>query len=390
VRIVVAHNAYQHAGGEDMVAAAEVALLRANGHEVIEYRRHNDELASIGGLAAAAGTLWSRRTVADLRRLVQQHRPQVVHAHNTFPLLSPSLFWAAAEGGVPSVLTLHNFRLLCPQAMLLRDGRHCERCVGRLPWPGVVHGCYRGSRTQTAVLAGMLTLHRAIGTFTHKVGRYIALTEASRGRFVEGGLPADRIVVKPNFVDLPAPPEHARSGLLFVGRLAPEKGVALLAEAARALPVASLRVLGGGPESARLTGTPAVEMLGPRPFDRVVDEMQRAVALLLPSQCFENFPRTLVEAFACGLPVIASRFGALAELVRDGVTGWLVDPADPSAWATAMQRALAEPARMAEMGCAARAEYEARFGPAENHRRLMQIYAEAAAATMPAAALSKL
>ena len=377
MKVLVAHNDYQQRGGEDAVVESEVALLRAHGHEVNEYRRHNDELPAIGRAHAALGTLWSARTRADLGALLRAARPDVLHVHNTFPLISPSLYWAAADCGVPVVQTLHNFRLLCPQAMLLREGRVCESCVGRLPLAGVVHGCYRGSRVQTGVLAGMLVLHRALGTWAHKVHRYIALNDFCRDKFIEGGLPAARIAVKPNFVDLPAPAALPRRGLLYVGRLAPEKGIALLARAAASLPPGSLRVAGTGPDAGLLQGLPAVVMLGAVDAAQVAQEMAQAVALVMPSLWFENFPRALVEAYACGLPVLASRLGALAGLVHDGETGRLVEPGAVQAWAQGMLAALEQPQAMAQMGSAARLIYERLYTPDVNYAQLMAIYAQA-------------
>lgn len=379
MRVVIAHNAYQQRGGEDAVVEAEAALLRNHGHEVAEYRRHNDELAGMGRGQAALGTLWSGRTRAELASLLRAVRPDVLHVHNTVPLISPSLYWAAADCGVPVVQTLHNFRLLCPQAMLLREGRVCESCVGRTPLAGVVHGCYRGSRTQTGVLAGMLVLHRAVGTWARKVHRYIALNDFCREKFIQGGLPAARIAVKPNFVDLPAPSPAPRAGLLYVGRLAPEKGIALLARAAASLPPGSLRVAGTGPDIGLLQGLPAVVLLGALDAAQVAQEMARAVALVMPSLWFENFPRTLVEAYACGLPVLASRLGALTGLVDDGQTGRLVEAAAPAAWEQAMLAALQRPEAMAAMGVAARSRYERQYTGATNHAQLIGIYGDAIA-----------
>lgn len=379
MRVLLAHNAYQQRGGEDAVVEAEAGLLRSHGHDVLDYCRHNDELAATGRLQAAVGTLWSRRTVREVGALLRSTSPDVVHVHNTFPLISPSLYWAAADCGVPVVQTLHNFRLLCPQAMLLRDGLVCESCVGRLPLPGVVHGCYRGSRAQTGVLAGMLMLHRGLGTWTNKVHRYIALNGFCRDKFIQGGLPADRIAVKPNFVDLPAPPEGPRSGLLYVGRLSHEKGIDALARAAAALPPGSLRVAGSGPAATALQGFPAVVMLGALNSAQVAQEMARALALVMPSLWYENFPRTLVEAYACGLPVLASRLGALCDLVHDGVTGLHVTAGDAVDLAVRMQWALANPLAMAQMGAAARTLYERDYTAAINHTQLIRIYQDAIA-----------
>lgn len=380
MRVLIAHNAYQHRGGEDSVVEAEISLLHAHADEVNTLFRGNNEVTGLSSMALAQDALWSRRTVGEMAQRLAAFRPDVIHVHNTFPLISPSIYWAAARAGVPVVQTLHNFRLMCLNALFLRENKVCEDCMGRLPWRGVARGCYRGSRAASTALAGMLALHRAIGTFRNKVTRYIALNEFCRGKFIEGGLPPDRIVVKPNFVDLPPPETRPREGLLFVGRLSAEKGVETLAAAMNALPGAQLRVAGDGPAAALLDGAPGVERLGSLPAAAVCDAMQVASALVLPSIWYENFPRTIVEAFACGLPVIASRIGALADIVREGEDGLLFAPGDADDLAGKMAWALAHPDEMAAMGLRARKRYEAEFSAETNYRRLIEIYDEAISA----------
>lgn len=376
-RVFVVHNKYKLDGGEDAVVRAETELLRARGHEVETYFRSNDAIDGMPAITLARETVWSARTERELAAAVARLKPDVIHVHNTFPLISPSIYWAAARLGVPVVQTLHNFRLMCLNALFLRGSQVCEDCMGRLPWRGVARACYRGSRTASAALAGMLALHRALGTFRNKVTRYIALNEFCRNKFIEGGLPAGRIVVKPNFVDLPPQAPRPRAGLLFVGRLSHEKGVATLAEAMRELPAARLRVAGDGPAAALLDGMPGVKRLGSLSSAAVCDAMQGASALVLPSISYENFPRTIVEAFACGLPVIASRIGALADIVREGEDGLLFAPGDASDLAGRLAWALAHPEEMAAMGRRARKRYEAEFSAEVNYRRLIEIYGEA-------------
>ncbi len=371
LRVLVVHNAYQQRGGEDSVVADELALLRSRGHEVELMAAHNDAIADMGRVELLGRTLWSREAGAELGERCQRFRPDLIHVHNTFPLLSPSIYWAAARAGVPVVQTLHNFRLLCPQAMLLREGKPCEDCVGRLPWRGALRACYRGSVAQSTVLAGMTALHRGIDTWRH-VARFIALSEFARGRFVAGGVPAERLRVKPNFADLALGPSDERAGLLFVGRLSPEKGLATLAAAA-----VPIEVIGVGPMAAELNAP--LQLRGAMPIDAVHARMRSALALVLPSICYENFPRTLVEAFACGLPVIASRLGAMAELIEDGVTGLHFEAGNATELAERMRWALAHPAEMAAMGRAARQVYEARYTAARNYEQLLAIYAEAVA-----------
>jgi glycosyltransferase involved in cell wall biosynthesis len=380
MRILVVHNRYLHSGGEDSVVDSEMKLLADHGHDVELYTRDNADIETMNRAALAIGTVWSRSSARMIEDRIAAFRPDILHAHNTFPLISPAAYWVAHSLAVPVVQTLHNFRLICPQAMLLRDGKVCEACVGRVPWPAVRYGCYQGSRTRTAAVASMVALHRGIGTWRGRVSRYVALNDFCRQKFIEGGLPADRIVVKPNFVA--APPcgsQRSRSGFLFVGRLSPEKGVAVLADATARTPGAALRVAGTGPAGQLLAGVSGVDMLGAVPAERVMDEMAAALALVLPSIWYENFPRTLVEAFASGLPVIASRLGAMAELIEDGRTGLLFEPGSADDLAQRLRWASAHPGRMAEMGRQARAVYDAHYTASANIRRLIEIYQDARA-----------
>lgn len=379
MRILFAHNAYQQRGGEDSVVEAEAELLRSHGHAVEIYTRSNDDVDGMSSLALARQTLWSDRTMRELAQLIQRFQPDVIHAHNTFPLISPSLYWAASACQVPVVQTLHNFRLLCPQAMLLRDGKVCEDCVGNIPWRGMVRRCYRGSLPQSAGLVAMLGLHRALGTYAHKVSRYIALNDFCREVFVRGGLPADRLRVKPNFVPDPGLTLKERTGMLFVGRLSHEKGVSVLVEALRLSTNIICEVVGTGPEEGRLSDMPGVSLSGWRQAGYIFERMQSTRALVMPSLCYENFPLTLAEAFACGLPVIASRLGAMEALVRDGETGLLFEPGNADDLADKLMWADAHPNDMAHMGETARREYEQNYTPQRNIEILLDIYADAIA-----------
>lgn len=378
-RVLVVHNRYQLPGGEDAVVDAEVGLLRDRGHEVATYVRDNRELRDIKAFDAFTQTLWSRRTSREIGRLVGEFRPDVIHAHNTFAMVSASVYWAAARAAIPVVQTLHNFRLLCVQAMFLHEGKVCEDCLGRIPWRGVARKCYRDSGLQSAALATMLGMHRALGTYRHKVARYIALTDFCRAKFIEGGLPASRIVVKPNFVDVGHHPETSRRGGLFIGRLAAEKGVDVLIEALRELPNVGLDVIGDGPERRKIESHPQLNSLGWLAPAEVHERMRRASYLVMPSIWYENFPRTLVEAFANGLPVLASHLGAMAELVDHGRTGLLFEPGSAPDLARHLAWAEAFPAKMRVMGAHAREVYESRFTPGKNYAQLMAIYEDAIA-----------
>lgn len=378
LKILIVHNAYQQHGGEDGVVAAEIALLKNTGHEVIEYFRHNDEIKQLGNIQLVQDTLWSRQTTQELTALLAEHKPDVIHAHNIFPLISPSIYWAAARANVPIVQTLHNFRYLCPQAMFLRDGAVCEDCLGKVAWRGVMHRCYRNSLAHSAVLASQITLHQGLGTYRNKVTRYIALNDFCRNKFIEGGLPADKILVKPNFIDSPEKPDwHSRQGGLFVGRLSKEKGLDVLANAINTLPINHVKVIGGGELETFASNSFGENYLGFQPLGSILMAMRHAAYLVIPSIWYENFPRTIVEAFACGLPVIASRIGALADIVTEGKTGLLFEAGNAEDLAKKISWADTHPTEMIEMGKNAREEYETKYTPSANYATLMAIYSEA-------------
>jgi glycosyltransferase involved in cell wall biosynthesis len=386
VKILVVHNAYQQHGGEEAVAGAEVRLLEANGHTVVRYERNNDELqgrGALSGIGAAVETIWSSRSFREMSEVIGKERPDVAHFHNTFPLISPSAYYACARAGVPVVQTLHNYRLLCPAAKFLRDGKVCEACLGRnVAWPGVVHACYRESRPATAAAAAMLAVHRGMGSWQTKVGVYIALSEFARRKFIEGGLPAERILVKPNFVagDLTSRTQPG-DYVLFVGRLSEEKGPQLLLSAWLGMHTKiPLRIAGDGPLLEKLSrevgesSLAHIELVGRRTPDEVRALMQGARFLVFPSMWYEGFPMTIAEAFADGLPVVASQLGSIAEIVQHGVTGLHFEAGVATDLAAKVEWAWNHPEELALMGRAARAEYEAKYQPSTNYDILMDIY----------------
>jgi glycosyltransferase involved in cell wall biosynthesis len=380
--VVVVHNYYQQSGGEDQVVRAEVGLLRAHGHETIVFSLDNSTIDGMGRVPLTRTTFWNGAVYDELRALLRRHRPLAVHLHNTFPLVSPAAYYAAHHEGVPVVQTLHNFRLVCPNGLLFREGKACEDCVGKfVAWPGVVHGCYRGSRSATAVTAAMIAFHRSRGTWRDAVDVYIALSEFARTRFAEGGLPADRIAVKPNFLAHdPGAGSHQGGYALFVGRLSHEKGLQVLLDAWERLRTTyPLKIVGSGPLERYADRTrPGVEWLGRQPTERVLELMKDAAFLIVPSECYENFPVTIVEAFATGLPVVASRIGSLVEIVGDGRTGLHFGAGDPADLAAKVDWAFEHACELSEMGGRARGEYDAKYGAAQNYAQLRRIYAVAA------------
>ena len=356
MRILLAHNFYQQPGGEDEVFRSEYDLLRSYGHAVTRFTLHNDGVDAMGRLALLGATVWNPKAAAALREQIRVERPDVVHFHNTFPLMSPAAYAAARAEGAAVVQTLHNFRLVCPGALLMRDGKACEECLHKaVPLPAIKHKCYRGNRAATAAVATMLTVHRAAGTYRSAVDVYLAPSRFAAGKLVEGGLPADKIVVKPNFVH-PEPPAGPGGGgyAAFVGRLSPEKGVeVLLAAWERVGSRLPLTIVGDGPMAplvkAAAARNPAVRWAGRKKIDEVYELLGRADLAICPSTCYETFGRVAAEAFATGTPVVASGHGAFADIVDPGRTGSLFRPGDAGDLAAQVLRLVDDPAALVRM-----------------------------------------
>jgi glycosyltransferase involved in cell wall biosynthesis len=385
MRILLVHNTYQDRGGEDVVFVQERQLLESGGHEVAEYQRHNSEIkqySTLRKLSLLGRTVWASDSNRELGALLRQTKPEVVHVHNTFPLISPSIYWACRDEQVPVVQTLHNYRLFCPGANFFRAGKTCEDCIGGNFWNGVRHGCYRNSRTETAPVALMLYLHHARKTWHRMVDRYIVLTGFARDRFVQAGLPPEKIVIKPNCVD-PDPGMKTQEGsyALCVGRVSDEKGVSTLMKAWRQLPrTCTLRVVGDGPARAHLQSEAAagglsnIIFLGQQPRERVIEEMKGARFVVFPSELYENLPLTIIEAFACGTPVLASRLGAMSEIVEEGRTGLFFRAGDAGDLARVALQAWEQPQQLRTLGKQARREYENKYTAAANLQQLTEIY----------------
>lgn len=388
-RVLMAHNYYsrKNPSGEHVSFESEVALLREHGHEVDVFTRESEEIERYGvreKIRLVGETIWSRATVRSLRAMIRTTKPTIAHFQNTFPLLSPSAYYACREAGLPVVQTLRNYRLLCPSANFFRDGHVCEDCLGKkLPLPGVVHACYRESRPLTAVVASMLTFHNIRHTWDQMVDVYITPTQFVREKFIQGGIPATRLLVKPNFVSPdPGPGAHGGNFALFVGRLDSEKGVRTLLKAWRKLGNhIPLKIVGDGPLADEMAQTianmPAVEWLGRQDVRTVYDLMGDAAIVVFPTEWYEAHPRVTVEAFAKGTPVIAARIGAAAEVVEHRRTGLLFNPGDADDLAANIEWAWGHRDEVVVMGSEARHEYQEKYTAERNYQRLMEIYSYA-------------
>jgi glycosyltransferase involved in cell wall biosynthesis len=384
MNVLLVHNFYQQPGGEDQVFADEGRLLEQHGHTVGRFTMDNDDVATLGKLTVAKKTIWNREAAQSLRKAIRQINAQVVHFHNTFPLISPAGYYAAHEEGAAVVQTLHNYRLMCVTATLCRNGGVCEDCLGRtIAWPGILHACYRGNRAASAVVAAMQTFHRLKGTWQREVDIYIALSEFGRKKFIEAGLPPGKILVKPNFLNAaPAVGQGQGDYALFVGRLSAEKGIATLLEAWPKVYAATgvkLKIIGDGPlrpsVEAALKDGAGIEYLGRVDLQKEgYATMAAAQALIFPSVWYEGQPKTLIESLATGSPVLASRLGTMAEMVVDGQTGLFFEAGNADDLARQAQALLSSQTDRQRMRRAARLEFEVRYTAEKNYPLLIRCY----------------
>jgi glycosyltransferase involved in cell wall biosynthesis len=388
MKIMMVHNTYREAGGEDVVFESEKRLLERAGHTVIPYVRSNTELPNasfLDRIAVVPGMVWSSKSRREFADVLKAESPDLVHVHNTFMVISPSIYSACSERGVPVVQTLHNFRLLCPAGNFFRDGGICKECVDQSLLQSVRHSCYRNSRGATAGVALMLAFHRALDTWRTSVTRFITLTEFAKEKFVSAGFPPDKFVVKPNFAD-PDPRERASGGeyAVYVGRLSEDKGLRVLLDAWGKLPAqVPLHIVGEGPERASLEvqarewRLSAITFRGRLSHAAAVEAVKGARFIIVPSRWYEGFPMCIVESFACGTPVLCSRLGGLTEIVEDQLTGLHFHPGDAQDLAGKVEWAWNHPVELARMGRAARGKYEAKYTAEKNHSLLMGIYEQA-------------
>lgn len=384
LKIFLVHNFYQNPGGEDTVFAAEAALLQKHGHHVIQFTDSNTRIQEMNLLAVAIQTVWSQPSYNKIDKILQKEKPDVVHFHNTFPLISPSAYYSCRKNDVPVIQSLDNPRLMCPAATFYRNGNLCQECQGKTPpLPGIVHGCYHSSRLQTAVIATMLTYHRWIKTWQNLVDTYLVATEFYRQKFIEVGLPEKKIIIKPHFILR----DHGQKSVklkgeyvLFIGRLDPEKGIRTLLSAWINLNIL-LKIRGEGQleqecrDYINVQQIKFIEIIPRLSEDDLSKLITNARFLIWPSEgYYETFGMVAVDCFAQGVPVVASNIGVMAEIVKNGETGLLFNPGDPDDLARKVTWLWNHPEEVVRLGCNARREYEEKYTPDRNYQMLMDIY----------------
>lgn len=385
MNILIVHNTYQQPGGEDIVVAQETKLLERNGHKVHVYKRSNleiDDLSFGQRLGMFARIVSAGDTKLTVQRILRELRPDIVHVHNTFAMVSPSVYEVCQEEDIPVVQTLHNYRLLCPAASLYRDGRACDECITRSLLRSVRYGCYRDSRIMSGMIAAMLATHRARQTWSRDIDAYIAISSFVRNKYVEAGFPADKVFVKPNFIEEdPGWQPHSGNFALFLGRLSPEKGLSTLLEAWERLPSpVPLVIAGDGPMRERLETEVRgkqlrhIQFTGRLTRNDAYNALKKAALLVVPSIWYEPFGLVIAEAFACGTPVLGSNSGAIQEMLDDQITGISFAPGDAADLANRVAWAWDHLPELAAMGKTARHVYEERYTAKGNYSLLMKIY----------------
>jgi len=379
MKILQIHNKYQLKGGEDVVYATEKELLEANGHTVIIYERHNKEIEEYSLIKKSAllwNTSWSKESYTEITDLIAKEKPDICHVHNYMPLISPAVFYACRNNNVPVIQTLHNYRMLCSNAYLFREGKVCEECLGKSLYHSVKYGCYRNSRIQTYALARMIETHKQRETWGKVIDGYICLTDFAKAKFIEGGLPEDKLFIKPNFLSETKLNNCEKNKyFFFIGRLDNTKGISTLINSFKEIENIQIKVAGDGPLKKLLKKTYTnIEYLGQQNRNKILEFLGSSIALIFPSVWYETFGLVAIEAFACGKPVITSNLGTMSELIEDGKTGLLFEPGNAKDLAEKIKWAYEHKAEMKQMGLNARKVYEDKYTPENNYKMLMDIY----------------
>jgi glycosyltransferase involved in cell wall biosynthesis len=382
LKILLCHNYYQQRGGEDEVFEAEAELLRSRGHSVVLHTIHNSSIKPLNAIQVGIKAPWNRQAGAALRNAARSAKPELIHFHNTFPLLSPAVYSAARSLQVPVVQTLHNYRPLCLNAIFYRGGSYCDDCLGRtIPWPGVLHGCYRGSRTQSLASALVNVSHHLASTWSQSVDLFLVFSKGEMfSKYQRAGFSPDKLFVKPNFLAPDPGMGHGQGGFaLFVGRMEASKGLDELLKAWTAPGNRPpLKLVGDGPmlreAQDRSANMKDVFVLGRKSLQETLELMRQAAFIVFPSRMLEGMPRTIIEAFACGTPVLASRLGSMEQMIEENVTGAFFNVNDASDLATQAEKMHGLPDLQSAMRIHSRKEYEKKYTATINHELLMRAY----------------
>jgi len=377
LKILQAHNYYQQAGGEDTVVAQEKELLEKNGHQVSTFYKQNDDIENLTKfkkLRMVKDSTWSKNTYKEVDRLLKNKKIDVCHVHNTLPLITPSIYYACKKNKVPVVQTLHNYRLICTNGLLMRDGQICEDCLGRSAYGAIAKKCYRNSAIQTYVVARMLQKNKHMGTWTNQVDAYLCLTEMAKQKFIDHGLPENKLKVKPNFFSIePKAKNKKEHYLLYAGRVTQNKGLELIKKLANDISI-KIKIAGDGEMVEEFRNIPTIELLGRKTHEETIDLALNAQAVLFPTTLYEGMPMTIIEAFALKTPIIATEIGASKSMIRNKETGLLFPLNSYPDFYNCVNFCLENPLKVNEIVKQAYQEYVDKYTPESNYKLLLSAY----------------
>ncbi len=387
MKILFIHDFYRNFGGEDAAALSEKRLLETHNETVIFYSRNNREIANYSffdKLWLPLEAIDSVRTRTDVATIIRRESPDVAYVHNAFPLISSSLYRALYDGGVPCVQFVHDFRFLCPNGLFHTNGAICERCKTGSFLNAVRYRCYRDSYTASFIAASAIAATRR-NRALDLIPLFVCPTAFSRQKLIEGGLPADKIWIKPHFVDAAAVAPRFTSGtyVLYLGRLSSEKGVMGLIRAIADCPDLPLKIAGSGPLESQIRAflrerkISHIELVGFKAGAEKWDALRNSACVVLPSESYETFGLSALEAYAAGKPVVASRLGALPFVVEEGNSGLLFEAGNRRDLCAKLRYLLARPAEAERMGRHGRRLVETKYRPAESYRKLQEIFSTA-------------
>lgn len=389
MKIMICHNYYKNRGGEGQTVLNEKELLESKGHKVILFTRDNKEIDRYNffqKLKLFFNSIFSFSVYRKIKKTVEQEKPDIAHIHNTVPLISPSIYYALKNMKAPIVQTVHNYRFLCPNGLFLtNEGKICEKCGNGNFLNAVVRKCYRNSYLQTIVMAVTLYLHRQFKTFRKKIDIFISPSNFLKDKLIAGGIPEEKNIVEPHFVKCGEirPSDIFKNYAIYLGRLSREKGLFALLKTWKGISGIALKVIGDGPIQNELRDFCIrekilnVDFLGFISGRERFEILRKAIFMVVPSECYETMSYAILESFACGVPVIASRIGALSEIIKDGKNGLLFDSSDPDDLAEKINYMCENPDKVIEMGKYARKCAEEKYSPQKHYKRLIEIYEKA-------------
>lgn len=388
MRILFIHNRYQYRGGEDTTLEMESALLLSKGHEVKILEFNNDQLSSsVSKITGGLRAFYNSRSASVVEREILDYKPDIIHIHNLFFTASPSVLYKAKQMRIPVVMTVQNYRLICANALLLREQQVCELCINKVfPLAGIRYKCYRSSYIESALVTAITGTHKLLSSWDKKVDVYIVPSEFLKNKLNNSSLklPGSQIAVKPNFIkDIPAENINREDFFLFIGRLSPEKGIATLLQCFAAAPSLKLVIAGDGPDKdmvlAHTKNVANITYLGQQLKEQVLELMKKCRALLFPSIWYEGLPLTIIEALATGTPVIASNLGAMTEMIQDGYNGFYFNPGNADELRNKVIQLAGNTDKYDHLYRNARTTYLEKYHPDVHYISIMKVYQTAIA-----------